>query len=119
MALFLYHFGTNKILYSAFASKTFEADSTLQKYAVDLKKYLQKHPGKTVRIIGHTDDIGEAKSNVWFGSLRAKRVKDYLISTGIDAAKLSHDSKGEREPIADNTSEEGRAKNRRTEIIVN
>jgi outer membrane protein OmpA-like peptidoglycan-associated protein len=109
----------NRILYSPFGSKTFEADSTLLAYGLELKHYMTKYPTKTVQIIGHTDGIGTARSNYLFGEERAKQVKSYLVSIGIAEDKLLASSKGESEPIGDNKTPEGRAKNRRTAIIVN
>ncbi len=110
---------TNKILYSEFASTNFKPDNTLRGYAAELKAYLERHPDKTVHLTGHTDDVGSHEANVTFAKKRADQVKNYLASIGIDEAKMSSLSKGETDPIADNSTEEGRAKNRRIEIIVN
>ncbi len=110
---------TNKILYSEFASTNFKPDNTLRGYAAELKAYLERHPDKTVHLTGHTDDVGSHEANVKFAKKRADQVKSYLASIGIDEARMSSFSKGETDPIADNSTEEGRAKNRRIEIIVN
>ncbi|WP_299897398.1 OmpA family protein [uncultured Aquimarina sp.] len=109
----------NKTLYSDFGSKEFKPDATLANYALELKSYLTKYPAKKVLITGHTDDIGDNKSNQYFGLKRAENVKKYFISQGISAEKLSSKSKGETDPIVPNDSEENRAKNRRIEITVN
>lgn len=109
----------NKILYSEFASKEFKADATLQNYALELKSYLLKYPGKKVLITGHTDNVGNSGANARLGKVRSTNVKDYLVSQGISESKLTAKSKGESSPIAPNDTEEGRAKNRRIEIIVN
>lgn len=109
---------TNKTLYADFGSNEFKPDNTLQSYALELKNYLETHPDKKAVITGHTDDVGEAKSNYNLGLKRAKNVLDYLVSQGIATDKLSADSKGETEPIADNATEEGRALNRRMTIVV-
>ncbi len=109
----------NKTLYSKFAQKTFTPDATLTNYTLELKNYLQKYPDKSVQVIGHTDDVGEAKANKWFGQQRANNVKNYLISQGISKDKINATSKGESDPIVPNDSEENKAKNRRIEIIVN
>ncbi|GAA4278815.1 hypothetical protein GCM10022259_35400 [Aquimarina mytili] len=109
----------NKILYSEFAQKTFTPDATLTNYTLELKNYLEKYPNKIVEVIGHTDDVGEAEANVWYGQERANNVMNYLISQGIETHKIKALSKGESTPIAPNDSEENRAKNRRIEIIVN
>ncbi len=110
---------TNKILYSEFAQKTFTPDATLTNYTLELKNYLQKYPNKTVQIIGHTDDVGKAKANIWYGQQRANNVMKYLITQGVAKNKIKALSEGESNPIAPNDTEENRAKNRRIEIIVN
>ncbi|MCK8520337.1 OmpA family protein [Aquimarina sp. D1M17] len=109
----------NRTLYSNFGEKTFKADATLSNYALELKNYLNKYPNKSVQIVGHTDDIGSAEANLWYGKERAKNVKNYLISQGIASSKLKALSKGESNPIVPNTNDENRAQNRRIEIIVN
>ncbi|MDH7445703.1 OmpA family protein [Aquimarina sp. 2201CG14-23] len=109
----------NKTLYSDFGSKEFKPDATLTNYALELKTYLDKYPDKNVIITGHTDDIGSDKDNLYFGSVRAKNVKQYLVSKGISANRLTANSKGESSPIVPNDNEENKAKNRRIEIIVN
>jgi len=66
--------------------------------------------------IGHTDSIGSDKYNQKLSERRAQAVKDYMVSKGIPADKITISGKGESQPIADNKSKEGRAKNRRVEI---
>lgn len=109
----------NRTLYSSFAQKTFLPDATLSNYALELKSYLEKYPDKNITIIGHTDNVGEKKANLWFGQQRANNVRDYLISQGISKEKIEASSQGESNPIASNDSEENKAKNRRIEITVN
>lgn len=72
----------------------------------------------TVIVIGHTDSIGSDEYNLRLGQRRAESVKAYLISKGIDSRLIKTSSRGEREPIADNRTAEGRAKNRRVVIEV-
>lgn len=109
----------NKTLYSGFGSKEFSADNTLQAYALELKNYLDKYPSKKANIIGHTDSVGDLEANDWYGMERAKNVKQYLESLGIESARLIATSKGETEPIESNATLEGRRKNRRIEIKIN
>ena len=71
-----------------------------------------------VIVIGHTDSIGSDAYNMKLGMRRAQAVKAYLISNGIEANKIQTLSKGEREPVADNRSAAGRAKNRRVVVEV-
>lgn len=72
----------------------------------------------TVIVIGHTDSIGSDEYNLRLGQRRAESVKAYMISKGIDSRLIKTSSRGEREPIADNRTAEGRAKNRRVVIEV-
>ena len=74
--------------------------------------------GTLIEIIGHTDDKGDEKDNMYLSMLRAASVRDYLISKGHDASKMITTAKGETSPIASNDTKEGRAKNRRVEILV-
>lgn len=79
---------------------------------------LQKKPTLQVLIIGHTDNTGRESYNERLSTIRAESVGLYLIENGIDPARIRFEGKGSREPIADNTFEEGRRKNRRVEIIL-
>ena len=68
--------------------------------------------------IGHTDSIGSDAYNKKLSMRRAEAVKAYLISKGIEANRIYTEGKGESQPIADNKTKDGRAKNRRVEIEV-
>jgi hypothetical protein len=70
-------------------------------------------------IIGHTDSQASDSYNVELSRDRAEAVKEYLVSQGVDASKLMTKGMGESEPIADNSTEQGRFRNRRIEFIVN
>jgi len=67
---------------------------------------------------GHTDSQGNENSNVELGSKRAQAVRDYLVSRGVPSDKISSIGIGQARPIASNNTAEGRAQNRRVEIIV-
>lgn len=72
-----------------------------------------------VLIEGYTDNVGSAESNLTLSKNRADAVKTYLIETiGIDRNRIETKALGQTNPVADNTTEEGRAKNRRVELIV-
>jgi len=70
-----------------------------------------------VSIEGHTDNVGDAVSNKKLSTDRAKTVMDALIAKGVDKSRMSFVGWGQEKPIADNRSEDGRAKNRRVEIV--
>ncbi len=73
-----------------------------------------------INIIGHTDNVGQHKDNIALGQHRADFVKQYILSLGkLSANQINATSKGERQPIADNATESGRFKNRRTTITIN
>ncbi|HTT24400.1 MAG TPA: OmpA family protein [Candidatus Sulfotelmatobacter sp.] len=69
-------------------------------------------------IEGHTDATGSAEFNQTLSQKRADAVRAYLVSQGLDTAKLSSQGMGMNNPVADNNTAEGRQKNRRVEIIV-
>lgn len=71
-----------------------------------------------VSIEGHTDDMGTEEHNDQLSEARAKSVLDYLVQRGIAASRLESKGFGERKPIADNKTDEGRAKNRRVEFHI-
>jgi outer membrane protein OmpA-like peptidoglycan-associated protein len=79
---------------------------------------LQEFPGVSIKIVGHTDNVGTEEANLDLSQRRAKSVKKYLTDAGVDASRIETDGLGPNAPIADNTSEEGRALNRRIEFEI-
>lgn len=79
---------------------------------------LGNQPNTEIRIIGHTDSTGSEAINNPLSVNRAASARDYLVSRGVDSRHIQIDGRGEREPIADNNSEAGRARNRRIEIFL-
>ena len=96
-------------------SANLKADSTaiLDEMAITLKRY----PELKVEVAGHTDSSGPSEYNANLSQRRADAVRTYLISKGVDAGNLTAKGYGEDKPIASNATREGRAKNRRVELI--
>ena len=83
-----------------------------------LVRLMNENPTLKIQIGGHTDNVGKPVDNLALSNNRAKAVVTYLVSKGIVATRLSAKGFGETQPIEDNKTEEGRAKNRRTEMKV-
>lgn len=87
----------------------------------DILKVYDKH---LIKIEGHTDNVpisgnGKYESNMWLSTARATRVFEYLVEEkGLNPKTLEASGRGEYEPLADNSTPEGRAKNRRVEIKI-
>jgi outer membrane protein OmpA-like peptidoglycan-associated protein len=76
------------------------------------------HPGLHLAIEGHTDNIGSDEANMKLSQQRADTVRDYLVQQGLPADSVTAVGMGKADPVADNSTNEGRQKNRRVEIIV-
>lgn len=83
-----------------------------------LAQFLQENPGVTIHITGHTDAVGSDEANQILSEGRANAVREDLIKRGIAAERMTAEGKGEKEPVADNDTEEGRALNRRVEFTI-
>jgi outer membrane protein OmpA-like peptidoglycan-associated protein len=79
---------------------------------------MNENPGLHIRVEAHTDNAGDEDANENLSSERAKAVKAYLVSKGIDEDRIATEGFGESQPIADNNTAAGRAKNRRVEIRI-
>ena len=84
-------------------------------YIVDI---LKNNPNLNILVGGHTDNVGNVTNNLTLSESRAKSVMNYLIEKGIAAERLSAKGYGSSKPIQTNDTEDGRAKNRRTEIEI-
>jgi outer membrane protein OmpA-like peptidoglycan-associated protein len=96
------------------AKLTGSSTATLDK-AVDA---LKQRPDIAVEVAAYTDSRGKASYNEYLSGLRANSVKDYLVSHDIDISRVTAKGYGEANPIADNATKEGRAQNRRVELII-
>ncbi len=93
---------------------TESAKQILDEVAEELKLY----PTVRIEVQAHTDSDGPAQYNQWLSERRARSVINYLVQRGISARRLIPVGYGETKPIADNSTEEGKARNRRVEFVV-
>ena len=85
----------------------------------NLATSLNANPDTDIKIVGHTDSTGKVDYNQTLSEKSAKSVYDYLMEDqGISSTRMTFEGKGIHEPVADNATPEGRAKNRRVEILI-
>lgn len=105
----------NDILYATnSAALTDKSKFILKGFA----RFLKENPTITIAIQGHTDDVGDDDKNLKLSDDRAKGVKEYLASLGIDPKRMTAKGFGETQPKVENTSEINKAKNRRTDFVI-
>lgn len=102
---------------------TFDTDSFTVRSALrsDLGRVannLLRYPNSTVQVVGHTDNEGDATYNLGLSLRRATAVADILQSAGVAANRVQTTGQGEEQPVASNLTVQGRAQNRRVDIIV-
>lgn len=110
-----------KVTFAADAFFDFNKTVVKKEGKAKLDKLVKALTGVDTEVIvavGHTDWIGSDAYNQKLSERRAKAVKAYLVSKGVPAKKIFTEGKGEKQPIADNRTKEGRAKNRRVEVEV-
>ena len=83
-----------------------------------LAEHLKGVSVKTVHVVGYTDGIGTDAYNDKLSLRRADAVRDYLVSKGVDPKLIDTEGRGKRDPVADNKTKDGRAKNRRVEVKI-
>jgi outer membrane protein OmpA-like peptidoglycan-associated protein len=79
---------------------------------------LKAYPNVAVNVAGHTDNTGDPTANKRLSAERAAAVKQTLVTMGVAGARITDEGLGPDKPIASNDTEEGRAKNRRVELLV-
>jgi outer membrane protein OmpA-like peptidoglycan-associated protein len=84
----------------------------------NLGKILAAYPEATVKIGGYTDNVGNPAENMKLSRERAEAARDAIVRSGIDAKRVSAQGYGEQNPLASNSTEEGRAQNRRISVLV-
>ena len=105
-----------------FQSGSAEVKAEFQPIAADIAAALEPEPGP-IRIVGHTDNVKPRKSSAFKSNFdlsvaRAKAVETVMAPQFSDPTRIAVDGKGEDEPIADNATPEGRAKNRRVDVMI-
>ena len=113
----------NELIVTLPESITFETDSTyvrpsIQTTLTKLANNLNDYPNTTVDVIGHTDNVGAESYNQDLSARRAGAVSGILVRSGVSSNRIRAYGRGERDPIATNLTAEGRAQNRRVEIVI-
>ncbi|MEO6542360.1 MAG: OmpA family protein [Ferruginibacter sp.] len=100
--------------------ETGKAELKPESYAVldELVAYLVRKEDERIELGGHTDNVGTAKSNLILSEARANTVRAYIIMKGIDPLRVTARGYGFSVPVAENSTPEGRALNRRTEVKI-
>ena len=106
------------LIYFEFNEAKFKPNLQTDNSIVPFKEWVEKYQGSMLSVTGHTDSVGTIEYNYNLGLKRAEIVADYLKNKGINASRMVIESKGKTQPAADNITDAGRAKNRRTEISI-
>ncbi len=101
-----------------FATDSTAVSGPAQNDLYALARNLQQYPNSTVQIIGHTDSTGSASYNMNLSQRRAQAVANILAAGGVSASRLAPMGRGLTQPVASNNTAQGRAANRRVEIII-
>lgn len=102
-----------------FAFNSADLTPSMQSKLDSVMGKLQDASVASIKVVGHTDSVGSDEYNLQLSQQRASSVAGYLLSQGVTPNKVTSEGKGESEPVADNETEEGRAKNRRVELQIN
>lgn len=102
----------------SFASGSASIDTRLHPTLDKLAATLNQYPASTITVTGHTDSLGGVQENLDLSRRRASAVADYLIQHNVQRNRIVTNGRGEAEPVADNSTEAGRAQNRRVEMLI-
>jgi OmpA-OmpF porin, OOP family len=105
-----------RTVYFNTGKNTLNVDAELKDYLAKAAAYLKEHTDKKLMVTGHTDNVGDPARNVTLSANRAAFVKDELVKQGMIDASIETEGKGMADPIADNNTADGKAKNRRVTI---
>ena len=103
---------------SAFAPNGATLGANAQAEVAAILEFVNADPAASIRIVGHTDDQGGANLNQVLSQRRADALRDALVQGGVEASRITAIGRGEDSPVASNSTAEGRAANRRVEVIV-
>jgi outer membrane protein OmpA-like peptidoglycan-associated protein len=101
-----------------FATNSTSVSGAAQGNLATLANSLRQYPNSTVNVIGHTDDVGDAAFNFDLSQRRAQAVSSVLANYGVSSARIRSIGRGEDQPVATNLTAEGRAQNRRVDIVI-
>jgi len=105
-------------LYFNFKFNSAAVDDDATDYLNGLAVALRDNQNLTIRLVGHTDNVGSEEFNMDLSIQRAQSLKNYLVRHGIDAYRVTVDGKGMTNPLYDNKTAQGREKNRRVELTI-
>jgi OmpA-OmpF porin, OOP family len=105
-----------RTVYFNTGKNTLNVDAELKDYLAKAATYLKEHTDKKLMVTGHTDNVGDPARNVTLSANRAAFVKSELVKQGMIDASIETEGKGMKDPIADNNTADGKAKNRRVTI---
>lgn len=101
-----------------FATDSTAVSPSIQGDLIAVARNLQQYPDTNVQVIGHTDSDGDASYNLNLSQRRAQAVSSILISNGVPSFRVQSIGRGEDQPVASNLTPEGKAQNRRVEIVI-
>jgi outer membrane protein OmpA-like peptidoglycan-associated protein len=102
-----------------FDAATTELTPESQPTVNNLASVLKAYPNAKVHLVGYTDNTGSPETNQTLSQNRADAVKGILVNQGVSADRISTEGQGQNNPVASNDTDEGKQRNRRTELVVN
>jgi outer membrane protein OmpA-like peptidoglycan-associated protein len=106
---------SSRFYFPVFSSQP-DISETAKNYFTDIANWMKKSPENKISLTGHTDNIGPAKANLALGIRRVMVIRELLIEQGAPIGQIEIMSRGESQPIEDNSTKQGRLRNRRVEI---